>query len=475
MTTAVTVPGTMPAAGTPQERMEVGKSLRGQAPRSSHADLSLGPDRPDPVALLEEQAASRVPDLVPVRHGRMMESEFAFFRGAAVVMAADLAGTPRTGVITQICGDAHLCNFGLFGSPERHLVFDLNDFDETYPGPWEWDVKRLAASIAIAGRARGFSTAQRRRAVLQTANGYRAEMQSLASLGHLDAWYQHVDADDVLASVAPALRPPNRKQVQQLLAKARSHDSLQALGKLTRTVDGQVRIVSNPPVVVAVEDMLSEADAARAAEVLMEVAEAYRATLRPDVRNLFARYQLVHVAHKVVGVGSVGTRAWVGLFLGRDGRDPLFIQAKEAQASVIERFLPAEPGAGHNGERVVAGQHLMQAVSDLFLGWARTVGFDGQERDFYLRQLRDWKGSFDPQTAEPVGLALYGQLCGATLARAHARSGDRMVIAGYLGNGPTFDRAIAEFAEAYADQNARDYAAFRAAIDEGRIAARPGV
>ena len=462
------------AAQTPMARAQAGRDLRQAVTRSSHAELALGPDRPDPVGLLEEQATTRVPDLVPVRHGRMMESEFTFFRGAAIVMAADLAaGTPRTGITTQICGDAHLSNFGLFGSPERRLVFDVNDFDETYPGPWEWDVKRLAASVVIAARGRGFSDAERRQAVVQTAAGYRTQMEELAGLGHLDAWYRHVDADELMREVAPQLRSPRRKMAQQLLVKARAHDSLQALAKLTRTVDGQLRIVSNPPVVMAVEDMVG-VDPEQAAQVLAQVAADYQSTLRPDVRNLFTQYRLVHIAQKVVGVGSVGTRAWVGLFLGRDGRDPLFLQAKEAQASVVERFLPTGVDM-NNGERVVLGQHLMQAASDIFLGWAHTVGFDGVERDFYLRQLRDWKGSLDPQEVEPVGLALYGQLCGATLALAHARTGDRMVIAGYLGTGPTFDRAIADFAEAYADQNARDYTVFLAAINQGRIAATPGV
>jgi len=474
MTTTLDVPGFRPPDPSPQALAEAGKNLRRDVPRSSHAELSLGPDRPDPVALLEEQAATRVPELVPVRHGRMMESEFTFYRGAAIVMAADLAATPRTGLSAQICGDAHLSNFGLFGSPERRLVFDLNDFDETYPGPWEWDVKRLAASITVAGRDRGFTLQQRREAVLLTAKGYRDEMRTLAGRGHLEAWYRHVDADEALRQVAPQLKGSNRKQVQQMLAKARSHDSLQALGKLTRTVDGQLRIVSNPPVVVAVEDLLPDADAQQVGQSLQAVADAYRDSLPADVRNLFGRYRLVHVAHKVVGVGSVGTRAWIALFIGRDGLDPLFIQAKEAQMSVIQRFLPTDDPA-NNGERVVLGQRLMQAVSDLFLGWARTTGLDGQERDFYLRQLRDWKGSLDLNVVEPVGLALYGRLCGATLARAHARSADRMTLAGYLGNSDTFDRAIADFAEAYADQNARDYAAFRAAIDQGRLAAEPGV
>jgi uncharacterized protein DUF2252 len=463
-------------AGPPamaEERTRAGRALRQQVPRSSHGDVPSGPDRADPIALLEEQAASRVPELVPVRHGRMLESEFAFYRGAAIVMAADLAATPRTGITTQICGDAHLSNFGLFGSPERHLVFDLNDFDETNPGPWEWDVKRLAASVAVAARTLGFSDVERRAAVLATAGAYREEMRSLAGLGHLDAWYRHVDADELLLQVAPQLQRVGRR-ARQVVAKAHTRDSLHALGKLTRTVDGELRIVSNPPIVVPIEELVDRGGARSPEDVLADVIDNFRRTMRPDVRLLLSQYRLVHLAHKVVGVGSVGTRAWIALFIGRDRQDPLFLQAKEAQTSVVERFVPSDVEMT-NGERVVVGQQVMQAVSDIFLGWSRTVGFDGVERDFYVRQLRDWKGSFDLPGTAPAGLALYGQLCGVTLARAHARSGDRFAIAGYLGQSPVFDRAIVEFADAYAERSRRDYVAFKAAVDSGRLAATPGV
>lgn len=466
--------GRLSGSGTPAERRELGRAIRQQVPRSSHGVLRPAADRPDPVSLLEEQATTRVPELVPVRHGRMLESEFTFYRGAAIIMASDLGPTPRTGLTNQLCGDAHLLNFGLFGSPERHLVFDLNDFDETYPGPWEWDVKRLVASVAIAGRHRGFSRSQRRRAIVATAAGYRLEMGTLADMSHLGAWYRHVDADELLHEVAPHLRASGRRRTQRELDKARTRDSMQALAKLTVVVDGQLRIASDPPVLVPLEDLLPAGEVRDTTEVLGQISNAYRETLRSDVRHLFSQYQLVHVAQKVVGVGSVGTRAWIALHLGRDGRDPFFLQAKEAQDSVLQPFVPGEPWA-NNGERVVVGQHLMQAVSDIFLGWARVEGLDGKERDFYLRQLRDWKGSIDPEVVVPQGLEQYGQLCGVTLARAHARTGDRIAIAGYLGNRPVFDNAMADFAEAYADLNARDYAKFRAAIAEGRIEARTGV
>ncbi len=468
-----TVSGPPPGL-TPAERAEFGRAIRQRVPRSSHGEFRLEADRPDPVSLLEAQASTRVPELVPVRHGRMLESEFTFFRGAAIIMASDLARTPRTGLSNQLCGDAHLLNFGLFGSPERRMVFDLNDFDETYPGPWEWDLKRLVTSVAIAGRHRRFSPDQRRRAALATAAGYRVEMNNLAHMSHLGAWYRHVDVDELLREVIPQLRASGRREARRTIDKARTRDSMQALAKLTRVVDGQVRIVSNPPVVVPLEELLPDGEARDVAELLARITDTYLATLRPDVRHLFTQYQVVHVAHKVVGVGSVGTRAWIALHLGRDGRDPFFLQAKEAQDSVLQQFVPSVSWE-NNGERVVVGQHLMQAVTDIFLGWARVVGLDGQERDFYLRQLRDWKGSIEPETMLPRGLALYGQLCGMTLARAHARSGDRIAIAGYMGNGPAFDKAIAKFAEAYADQNAQDYAAFHAAIVDGRLEARTGV
>ena len=429
--------------------------------------------RADPVELLERQAASRVPELVPIRYGRMLVSPFTFYRGAALVMASDLAGTPISGLRAQICGDAHLSNFGVFGSPERHLVFDVNDFDETLPGPFEWDVKRLAASLEIAGRDNGFKRKDRRTVVLAATRGYREAMRTFAGQTNLDVWYAHLDVDQVLPSILSQLKPARAKLTAQVLANARTRDSMQAFKKLARVVDGQPRIISDPPLIVPVTELFSDVDAAELFGQIEKLLGSYRRTLQSDRRHLLEGFTLVDMARKVVGVGSVGTRAWILLMEGADQRDPIFLQAKEAEASVLEAFAGASLYRNH-GERVVAGQHLMQASSDIFLGWQRTKGVDGVDRDYYVRQLRDWKGSLPPEEMLPEGMAIYGRLCGWTLARAHARSGDRLAIAAYLGGKDTFDQAVADFAVAYADLNETDHAALQQAAHSKRIKVQTG-
>jgi uncharacterized protein (DUF2252 family) len=460
---------------SPAERRVRGKAARAEVPRESHAEWKPPADRADPVALLESQGASRVPDLVPVRYGRMMETPFTYYRGAALPMASDLARTPATGMIVQACGDAHLSNFGLFGSPERKLVFDVNDFDETLPGPWEWDVKRLAASLEVAARENGFSDKDRRKIVLASAARYRTVMQQLAGLTNLDVWYTQVDIEDFRTRWDSLLKERQRKVLDKGLAKARTRDSMQELQKLTQIEDGQPRIISEPPVIIPIRDLLGElAEGVNIATELRSLVGKYRRTLQADRRVLLEQYEVADLARKVVGVGSVGTRCWIVLMLGRDDSDPLFLQVKEAEESVLARF--AGPSKFSNeGERVVSGQRLMQAASDIFLGWQRFAGLDGTQRDFYVRQLRDWKFSVDIAAMVPRGLRLYGELCGLTLARAHARSGDEIAIAAYLGGSDVFDRAIADFAGAYADQNERDFQAFNAAIASGRLLAERGV
>jgi uncharacterized protein (DUF2252 family) len=461
---------------TAAERAARGRSARAECPRSSHAGFELPADR-DPVALLEAQAPSRVPELIPVRYGRMLVSPFTFYRGAAAVMAYDLAPTPRAGLNVQLCGDAHLSNAGGYASAERTLVFDLNDFDETLPGPFEWDVKRLVTSFEIAGRDRDFTRAQRTAAVLAAARSYREWMRKLAEARNLDVWYAQLD----VAAIERNLRAQQAKRqaagVAKAAEKARTKDSMKAFAKLTHLVDGEPRIVSDPPLIVPASDLAKDAGIRFEwlEGVIHRLFRDYRGTLQPDRRHLLEEFRMVDLARKVVGVGSVGTRCWILLLLGRDAEDPLFLQIKEAQASVLEPYLGKSAYENH-GERVVAGQRLMQATSDIFLGWLRsTETLDGAERDFYVRQLWDWKTSVDLDTILPEGLALYGEVCGFVLARAHARSGDRIAIASYLGKGDTFDRSLAEFAVAYADQNERDHAALRKAADEGRIPLREGL
>jgi uncharacterized protein (DUF2252 family) len=460
---------------TPAERAAAGKAARTAVPRASHADFSPPPDRPDPVGLLEEQAVSRLPDLVPIRYGRMLASEFSYFRGAALPMAADLAGSPSTGLLVQACGDAHLLNFGLFASPERKLVFDVNDFDECLPAPWEWDVKRLAASLEVAARGNGFARRERTAVVWAAARQYRLAMREFAGVGNLAVWYAQADVDGVLREYQDQLRGPQRRALAKAEAKARTRDSRQQLGKLTRTIGGRTRIVADPPLVVPVADLVPARLGGRDAERrLRTLIRSYARSLQADRRVLLSQFEFADMARKVVGVGSVGTRCWIILMLGRDDQDPLFLQVKEAQESVLSRFAGPSPFA-NQGERVVNGQRLTQAASDIFLGWQRAAGPDGRTRDFYIRQLRDWKYSLPVEAMIPRGMRVYAQVCGWTLARAHARSGDRIAIAAYLGSGDVFDRAIAEFAAAYADQNARDYAALAAAEAGGRITAERGV
>jgi len=446
-----------------------GKAARARAPRSAHGDWEPAPDRADPVAILTAQESTRVPELVPLRHARMAASPFAFFRGAAAVMAADLAPTPDSGLRVQACGDAHLSNFGVFAAPDRRLVFDLNDFDETLPGPWEWDVKRLAASFEIAGRERGFKRRERSAAVLAAATSYREAMREFSSLRNLELWYARLDVETAIARVE-AEDPTATKRLRKSVAKAHAKNNLRALERLTRVVDGELRIVSDPPLIVPAGELLPEADAADLERTLLAVVAAYRETLQADRGHLLDGYRFRDLARKVVGVGSVGTRAWVLLMTGADDGDPLFLQAKEAEASVLEPYVGASRFRNH-GRRVVEGQRLMQAASDIFLGWCPATGVDGRERDFYVRQLWDGKRSIDVETLGPRALGIYARLCGWTLARAHARSGDRVAIAAYLGGGESFDRAIAEFAERYADQNERDHAGLVAAIDSGRLTA----
>jgi uncharacterized protein (DUF2252 family) len=451
------------------ERVARGQDARAVAPLDSHAEFQPGGSR-DPVGLLLGQAESRVPELVPVRHGRMLVSPFTFFRGAALPMAADLAGTPASGLRVQLCGDAHLSNFGAFASPERRLVFDVNDFDETLPGPFEWDVKRLAASFSVAGRDNGFAAKARRKIVLAAAEGYRTAMRGFAEQPLLRVWYAHLDIEQAIGEFRSQIKAKRYKATEALLAKAHTRDSTQALGKLTTVTDGRRQIISDPPMIVPAEEVFSDVQADAIYKQIHAVLGKYRRTLQSDRRHLLEQFTLVQVARKVVGVGSVGTRAWILLMDACDGAEPLFLQAKEAQPSVLADYC-GRSQYGNQGERVVAGQHLMQAQSDIFLGWTAAPGPDKVNRDFYVRQLKDWKFSFPIEQMVPVGMTVYAGLCGWTLARAHARSGDRVALAAYLGGSAKFDQAIADFAETYADQNERDYAAFQAAVKEGKVEA----
>ena len=466
--------GTARAAGDEQlsraDRAALGKDARAAAPLESHAEFAPAGKR-DPVGLLLGQAKTRVPELVPVRHGRMLVSPFTFYRGAALPMAADLAGTPASGLRVQLCGDAHLSNFGAFASPERRLVFDVNDFDETLPGPFEWDVKRLAASLAVAGRDNGFPAKARRKIALAAGEGYRTAMRAFAEQPLLDVWYAHLDIEPALAQYRAQMNPKRYKEAEKLLAKAHTQDSMKALGKLTTVVEGRRRIVSDPPMIVPIEEVFADMQAEAIYQLLHTVLGKYRRTLQSDRRHLLEQFAMAQVGRKVVGVGSVGTRAWVLLMDAGDGVEPLFLQAKEAQPSVLAEYA-GRSRYNNQGERVVAGQHLMQAQSDIFLGWTRVPNpVDGVDRDFYVRQLRDWKLSAPIEAMIPAGMEIYARLCGWTLARAHARSGDRVALAAYLGGSAKFDQAIADFAETYADQNERDYAALKTAVKDGKAEA----
>jgi uncharacterized protein (DUF2252 family) len=445
------------------QQAATGREARRAVPRSGHGEWEISGR--DPLSILAEQDATRVPELVPIRYGRMLASPFAFFRGGAAVMAADLAQTPVSGLEAQLCGDAHLSNFGVFAAPDRRLVFDCNDFDETCRGPFEWDLKRLAASIAIAGRDRAFGGRKRRRAVVSAAAGYRRAMRGFASMRNIDVWYARIDVEPRLAELRGHLDQRRLRRIDRNLAKARSKDSLRALRRLTRETDGGTRIVSDPPLITPIEELT---DAPDVEAQLQSVLDTYRETLSDDRRHLVSSYRYAHAARKVVGVGSVGTRAWIVLLLGGDPSDPLFLQAKEAGPSVLERYL-GESSYDNHGRRVVEGQRLMQAASDIFLGWVTVEGIDGEERCFYVRQLWDGKGSADIERMSGRDLSTYASLCGEALARAHARSGERVAIASYLGKGDVFDEAMARFAESYADQNERDFERVSAAVESGEI------
>ncbi len=475
-----TAPKVVPHLTSAESRAK-GKAARAKVPRDSHARFDAGPDRSDPVSLLEEQAKTRVPELVPIRYGRMLVSPFTFFRGAALIMASDLSTAPRSGLNAQVCGDAHLSNFGAFGSPERSLVFDCNDFDETLPGPWEWDVKRLAASFVVAARVRGFSKSLRKEAVLTLGQAYRETMRAMAAMTNLEVWYSHVEVDELIhlldtqaAATGSKAEARLAATASKLAAKALTKDSMKAVDKLTTVVDGERVIVSEPPLVVPIEEIFPDVERAAMVDLFHGLIRKYRQTLPTDRRHLLEQYSFARVARKVVGVGSVGTRAWIIMMQGRKDDEILFLQAKEAEASVLERFTKKSTYANH-GARVVAGQRLMQASSDIFLGWQRVEGIDGVPRDYYIRQLQDWKGSIDADKAIPEGMRVYSDLCARTLARAHARSSDRISIASYLGSNATFDKALADFAETYADQNERDYEAFAKACRTGRLHAEEGL
>jgi uncharacterized protein (DUF2252 family) len=479
------------------ERRAHGEEARRRTPPSAHSGWKPATDRPDPVALLEKQDTTRMPGLVPVRHGRMMVSPFTFYRGAAAIMAADLAATPVAGLEAQLCGDAHLSNFGAFASPERRLLFDLNDFDETLPGPFEYDVKRMAASFTIAARNNGFAKTDTRDATLASVTSYRQAMAEFAQMRTMDIWYAHLDEDQVATAArgdvagiqkeAKGAKKGARKKAKErekqakkaakgavkARTKAHTRDSLQALSKLGELVDGKYRIVSQPPIVVPARDLaaMSGISPDDLDHVVRQQFQAYRATLREDQRRPLDRFQIVDMAHKVVGVGSVGNQAFIVLLQGRDASDPLFLQVKQATASVLERYLPKSRYRQH-GQRVVVGQRLMQAASDIYLGWTR----DPQDsRHYYWRQLRDMKASADIESMTPLPLTFYARTCGWTLARAHARSGDPIAIAACFGDGDAFDKAITDFSERYADQNEQDYQQFVKAIRSGRLKAREGV
>jgi len=448
---------------TVAERYLAGRALRKQTPRSSHAAFEPAADRPDPIEILEAQATTRLPELVPIRYGRMSATPFTFLRGSAAVMASDLAGTPASGLRVEACGDCHLSNFGIFATPERNLVFDLNDFDETLPAPFEWDVKRLAASFVVAGRAIGLTRKQCAAATRSCVEHYRTSMLAFAPMGYLDIWYSRIDVEGILATLE--LTAKQAKRIGKTVAKAQTRTSLGSLAKFAEKTNGTYRIKDVPP-------LIQHVDVQGIDELLAGTFVQMKESMADDRKRLLDRYRYADFALKVVGVGSVGTRAFMVLLTGNGDDDPLFLQFKEAQASVLEPYAGASEYS-HHGERVVCGQRLSQAASDLFLGWVS--GPVDPNIHYYFRQLRDMKGSFEIEQARPEGFTLYGQVCGAALARAHARSGDAAAIAGYIGSRDTFDQAIVEFAEAYADQTERDHGALADAIRSGRIAAQQGV
>ena len=459
---------------TPGESAARGKAARAELPRSAHGAWEPGPSRRDPIDLLEDQARTRLPELGAIRYGRMLVSPFTFFRGAAFLMAADLADGPRTGLHAQLCGDAHLSNFGIFAAPDRRLVFSLNDFDETLPGPFEWDVKRLAASLAVAARDGGFGRAISAAAVKATVREYRQAMARFAGMRNIHVWYARLDVASIRDQLEAGISGKQMKRLRSTVTGVHTKDSMRALTKLCGTVAGELRIVGDPPLVTPIEDVMPGAEAEHLVDVVRRMIDSYRETLPRDRRQLLESYRYVHAARKVVGVGSVGARTWILLLTGRDQADPLFLQFKEAQASVLEPFLGKSEFAQH-GQRIVEGQRVMQAAPDVLLGWERIITIDGEERDFYIRQLWDSKGSAEVEAMDPAALEAYGRVCGWTLARAHARSGDRIAIAAYLGTGAAFDNAMTAFAETYADQNERDYSALQEAVASGRVTAEMGV
>ena len=459
------------------ESLEHGKKLRSHVPRKIHGEWEPAEDRPDPVDLLRSQGESRVKELLSLRYERMSASAFTFYRGGALVMAQDLSKTPTTGIRVQLCGDAHISNFGLFSSPERRTVFDINDFDETLPGPWEWDVKRLAASVEICGRDNGFPKKERKAAVLACAQGYREAMTEFAGMGNLDVWYDHLDIDSSAQQLTKTASKPTKKAGKKAVKKAKRKNSMRAIRKLTEVVDGELRIKSDPPIVVPLRDLVAYSgndllaenfDEAALARLMRAVLAKYCMSLPEDKRHLIHAYEAVDMAHKVVGVGSVGLRAWIIVMRGADENDPLVLQVKEAQESALERFL-GRSIYGQHGHRVVAGQRAMQATSDMLLGWCRLPDVNGRIKHYYVRQLWDGKGSVDLSRLDPNQLAIYAKACGKTLAHAHARTGNRFAIASYLGTSDTFDRAIASFARAYAKQNETDYKRFMEAYNSGKL------
>ena len=468
MTTSVEHP-------THKERAARGKAAREALPRERHAEWSAAQRKQKPLDLLAEQGTTRVPELVPIRYGRMAATPFTYYRGAALPMAADLSTGPRTSIDVQLCGDAHLCNFGGFASPERDLLFDVNDFDETSPGPFEWDLKRLGASFEIAARSRDFPAKTGRKLVINSMSAYREAMHEFAKMSNLEVWYSRLDMASVAQRWGSEVSSEALAAFQKTATKAESKDQLKARVKLTEVVDGELRFRSDPPLLVRVSELSGDTDAGQLQDMIHDGLRSYRETLIGDRRHLLESYEFVDAARKVVGVGSVGTRAWVALFRGNDADDTLILQMKEAEASVLERFCTKSVFENH-GQRVVEGQRFMQAASDIFLGWYRVPkGFDGKPHDYYFRQLWDWKLSADVDNMPSESLLVYAKMCGWALARAHARSGDRVAIASYLGSGDTFDRALAEFAVAYADQNALDQQALVDAIKDGSVQAELGV
>ena len=449
--------------------------MRKEVPRSVHGEWEPAADRPDPLELLEDQARTRIAELVPIRYGRMLSSPFAFFRGAASVMASDLARTPRTGLHVELSGDAHLSNFGTYAAPDRRLVFSVNDFDETLPGPFEWDVKRLVASFAVLGRERGFTEEERRSANLAAARSYRESVRDFAQIRTLDVWYARLEVDEIVRRWRDEVRTKRLEKIERNVAKRRAKDHLQAFDQLTDVADGEPRIVSDPPLIVPIEELVPPGEYELLMEAVLHVFHSYRRTLAVDRRRLLEHFRYVHLARKVVGVGRVGLEAWILLLLGRDNSDPLFLQVKEAQASVLEPFLGKSEFANH-GQRVVEGQRLTQAAQDVLLGWTHAEDVLGRgTRDYYVRQLWDGKARANIEALDPDTMVVYAEICGRTLAHAHARSGDAVALAGYLGSGDAFERALASFAELYADQNERDHKALETAAATKRIAVESGL